>query len=338
MSAAGSRGRRDSNHTHLSLLHIDPTPMSGFSPAASPIGDLDRSFSVHSLATASDTSLEKSTGSVKGGSAMAPGLSGGGRGAIFYLTRIQRYSSYAMSIFLSLHLANVSVIPAVTRSVPGSETYLLMTREIYQTPVMEPLLVALPVIAHVGSGIALRIARRIQNGRRYGAALPGFFAWRRWASEEGRSVRVWPRLSYVSLSGYALSLFYGAHVFMNRVLPLVFDGSSANIGLGYVAHGFARHPWAARAAYGGLLAFGCGHMVWGMAKWLGVALSGDDRDVFDHHEARSRKRRTWWALQAVVAATLAAWAAGGIGVVSRAGEGEGWIGQLYDHLFAQVGL
>ncbi|KAK5999120.1 hypothetical protein PT974_01509 [Cladobotryum mycophilum] len=343
MSAAddpsGSGDWRDANQDSFSLLHLDPTPMDSGSNLPSPTaGSIDRSFSVYSLATTSEGYMDSSSASIKSGSAMAPGLSGSGRGAIYYLTRIQRYSSYAMSLFTSLHLANVSLIPAITRTVPGSETYLLMTRELYQTPVTEPLLVALPVIAHVGSGIALRIIRRMQNGRRYGAALPGLFAWNRWATEEGRTIRVWPQASYISLSGYAFTLFYSAHVFMNRVLPLTYDGDSSNIGLAYVSHGFSRHPAIAQAAYGGLLVLGCGHMVWGLAKWLGVSPPGDGSKAVVDKKVKSRRRRRWWAIQAAVAGAVAAWAVGGVGVVSKAGQAEGWIGTLYDDLFTRVGL
>ncbi|PNY26299.1 Uncharacterized protein TCAP_03774 [Tolypocladium capitatum] len=328
------------SETLVSLSQLDPSPMDTPSPPESdgelPLGP--------------DEALEGSASGTRSGStAGAPGLSGsGGHGASYYLTRIQRYSSYAMSIFTSLHLANVSLIPAVTRSVAGSETYLLMTREIYQTPVAEPLLVALPVLAHVGSGVALRLLRRWQNMKRYGGGTPGVYALRRLLrggdAKSGfkGSGGVWPPLSYISMSGYAFTVFYSAHVLVNRVLPLAVEGDSSNIGLAYVAHGFARHPVAARIAYAGLIGVGCGHMVWGMAKWLGAAPStrgwrGKESVAVDKWTKRQRRRK-WLSIHGVALVVAAAWAVGGLGTVARGGPAEGWVAKVYDDLFARVGM
>src|SRR5687768_8732809 len=225
------------------------------------------------------------------------------------VTRIQRYSSYAFSLFTTLHLANVSLIPAITRSVPGSETYLLMTREIYQTSISEPLLVGFPVLAHVGSGIALRLLRRRENQRRYGSATPAMRALHRSRAMEdstgslgsSKAWSPWPSLSWISASGYAFTVFFSAHVFTNRVLPLLVDGDSSNIGLAYVAHGFARHPAVSWAAYLGLLGVGCGHMVWGAFKWLGIAPSTDGWNgragLLVDKSTRRQRRRKWVAVQ-----------------------------------------
>ncbi|RDA85027.1 hypothetical protein CP532_4574 [Ophiocordyceps camponoti-leonardi (nom. inval.)] len=303
--------RRDSQQTLISLLQLDPSPIDSPPPSPSPI--LDKEL----------PPLPARSGSSTAG---APGLSaGGGRGAIFYLTRLQRYSSFATGLFASIHLANVSLIPLVTRSVPGSETYLLMTREIYQTPLAEPLVVALPVVAHVGAGLALRLLRRWQNMRRYGAATPAMYALHRKRTATNDSVRLWPSLSYVSASGYVLTVLYAAHVAVNRVVPLVVEGDSSNIGLAYVAHTFARHPGLALVAYGGLIATACGHMAWGMARWLGLA------------DGRSSKRRRM-GVNAAAAGMAALWAAGGLGVVARGGAAQGWVAAAYDHMLAAVRL
>ncbi|RCI15785.1 hypothetical protein L249_1729 [Ophiocordyceps polyrhachis-furcata BCC 54312] len=303
--------RRDSQQTLISLLQLDPSPIESPPPSPSPI--LDKEL----------PPLPARSGSSTAG---APGLSAsGGRGAIFYLTRLQRYSSFATGLFASIHLANVSLIPLVTRSVPGSETYLLMTRELYQTPLAEPLVVALPVVAHVGAGFALRLLRRWQNMRRYGAATPAMYALHRKRTTTNDSVRLWPSLSYVSASGYVLTVLYAAHVAVNRVLPLVVEGDSSNIGLAYIAHTFARHPGLALAAYAGLIATACGHMAWGMAQWLGLA------------DGRSSKRRRM-SVNAAAAGMAALWAAGGLGVVARGGAAQGWVAAAYDDMLAAVRL
>lgn len=261
--------------------------------------------------------------------------------------RIQKFSSYAMGVFTTLHLANVSLIPAITRSVPGSETYLLMTREIYQTSLTEPFLVALPVLAHVGSGVALRWLRRSQNMQRYGGSTPGMYALHR-SRTDGRigssrsSVSLWPPLSYISISGYVFTVFYAAHAFVNRILPLQVEGDSSNIGLAYIAHGFERHPVIAKIAYIGLITVGCGHMIWGQARWLGLAPSTDgwlgSKSVSVDRKTKRQRRRKWFGVQGAVLAAASLWAIGGLGVVARGGPTDGWVGKLYDDLFATVGL
>lgn len=247
-----------------------------------------------------------------------------------------------MGLFTSLHLANVSLIPAVTRSVAGSETYLLMTREIYQGALTEPLLVALPVLAHVGSGIALRLLRRWQNMRRYGGSAPGAYALQKLRKDGGvGSFSLWPPLSYISMSGYAFSVFLGAHIVMNRVVPLVVEGDSSNVGLAYVAHGFAQHPTVSWLAYIGLLAVGCGHMVWGAAKWLNLAPATRSwlRPTAPVDKSTKRqRRRNWLGVHGAAVGTAALWAVGGLGVVARGGSADGWMGKLYNNMFARIGL
>ncbi|KAK0612575.1 hypothetical protein B0T17DRAFT_610665 [Bombardia bombarda] len=262
------------------------------------------------------------------------GLSGTGHGAIYYLTRVQRYSSYTFSLFATLHLATTSIIPLVARSVPASESYLLLAREIYQTPLSEPLLVALPIAAHVGAGIALRLVRRAQNIRRY---------YGRDVDRGTRTLRDgWPPLSCIALSGYGSAVVLGLHILVNRALPLAVEGDSANIGLAYVAHGFARRALVSWVSYGALLGLGCGHMVWGWAKWFGVAQHAGWRlerhtgnAAVDRRERRQR-RRMLMGVNAVAVAAAAVWAAGGLGVVARGGETLGWVGRIYDGLYGKI--
>ncbi|PKS12382.1 hypothetical protein jhhlp_000586 [Lomentospora prolificans] len=254
-------------------------------------------------------------------------------GPIFFLSRLQRYSSFTLSIFTSIHLANTSLIPLFTRSVPASETYLLQAREVYQTTLSEPLLIGIPVIAHVASGVALRFLRRSHNLRRYTANA---------ASEKcgpiTSALRVWPRFSYISASGYVFTALFAAHVAMNRVLPLVVEGDSSNIGLAFVAHGFSRHFALSTVSYVGLLTVGCGHMVWGAAKWLGMVPDTSEWSQRSGTRVPKGRRRTWFGIHATSAAFSLLWAVGGLGVVARGGLTPGWIGTLYDDLYAYAGF
>ncbi|TPX11342.1 uncharacterized protein E0L32_001160 [Thyridium curvatum] len=363
-----------SQETLISLLQLDPSPIE------TPPADTDKDLPPlpEDSQQDGDQSTLASSSTAKSGTSGSVGLSGSGHGALYYRTsptppdavclgsrscsssrpqsltiypchivsRIQRYSSYAFTIFASIHFATTSLVPLVTRSVPASETSLLLAREIYQTRISEPLLVAIPLVAHVGSGIAARLLRRSQNLRRYGGATPGVFALHKQRAAGLRPLRIWPRLGYISMSGYAFAVFLGAHIFVNRVLPIAVEGDSANISLAFVSHGFSRHGLLSWLAFVGLLAGGCGHMVWGWAKWLGLADKAGwigDMPVTSGNKAvdkatRKRRRRVWMGINGFAALATLLWAAGGLGVVARAGPVQGWVGKLYDEMYDKLPL
>jgi len=248
------------------------------------------------------------------------GLSGSGHGVVYYLTRLQRYSSYAFTVYTTIHLTNTSIIPLFTQSVPAAESYLLLTRPYYQSPLLEPLLVTLPITIHVLSGFALRFHRRNQSLKRYGAAnLP---ITKRLAAH----VKVWPPLSRLSISGYVLAPLVLGHAFANRILPWWVEGGSSSVGLGFVSHGFAKHPAVAWVGYIALVGVGVGHFVWGMAKWQNWTPVGSEK------KAKTR----WWAINGISVLFTALWMVGGLGVVGRGGAADGWIGISYDTLYAKI--
>lgn len=260
------------------------------------------------------------------------------------VTRLQRYSSYTFTLFASLHFTNTAIIPLVYRSVPYSEPFLLMTRELYQTRISEPLVVGLPVVAHVLSGLAIRVLRRNQNKKRYrGHSNPGT-----WSLEEAKSTlplsssyksgsRIWPIFSNIAASGYVFAVFLTSHVAMNRILPMLVDGDSSNIGLGFVAHGFARHAPSAYTAYTILLSVGTGHMVWGMARWLDFAPPANWKKMTFEKATRRRQSRAWWTIQVTAVSLIAVWAAGGLGVVAQAGPAQGWLAGVYNNIYEIAG-
>ena len=238
------------------------------------------------------------------------------------VTRIQRYSSYAFTIFSSVHLATTSLIPLATRSVPASESYLLLAREIYQTRLSEPLLVFVPIVAHVAAGVGLRLVRQRQNRRRYGG------------SHRGKSS--WPSLSWISTTGYVFTVTLAVHVAANRLLPMAVQGDSSDIGLAYIAHGFARYPLLSWLSYGTFLGAASGHMVWGWARWLGVAQRAawmGSTTKLETKSVQKRRRRAWLVVQGGVLLTFVAWASGGLGVVARGGPVQGWVAKVYDNLY-----
>jgi len=256
------------------------------------------------------------------------GLSGSGHGAVYYLSRAQRYSSYAFTVYAAFHITNTSIIPLITQSVSSSENYLLLTRPYYQSPLLEPLMVALPLATHILSGLALRIHRRNISLRRYGGSnLPI-------SKRLSEKRHIWPALSASSISGYILvPLVYG-HIFVNRALPLIYEGGSSSVGLGYVSHGFAKHPILAWTGYAALVGIGVGHIVWGWAKWLNWTPVGSGNFASNGKQGKRR----WWTINGISFAVTALWMAGGLGVVGRGGKADGWIGKGYDELFAKIPL
>ena len=172
------------------------------------------------------------------------------------------------------------------------------------------------------SGVALRVYRRRQAAKRYGAE-----------SHRERKAIPWPRVSGTSALGFALVPLVGAHAVVNRILPLWQEGGNANIGLEYVSHGFARHRLLSFMVFVPLTALMSWHVVWGWAKWLGwnpeqVTQGGQEGDL--------RRKRRWYVINAISAGVAALWMAGGLGIVGRGGEAQGWLAKEYDGLFARI--
>lgn len=303
----------------IEMHELEPSPVdeeAGLSISSSTDPSLPASTS------ASSTSQSKKPNFLAHSSA-ALGLHG--HSTVYYLTRIQKYSSYTFTAFLAMHVTNTSLIPLLTRSVPASEQYLLLTRPYYQSSLAEPLVVFVPLAAHILSGMALRTYRRVHLARRYGAD-----------SSADRRRLAWPRLSGTSMLGYALAPFVLGHIFVNRVLPLWVDGSSAGIGLSYVGHGFAKDPATSFIGYTVLIAVASTHIIWGWAKWLAYAPE-QTAGPPDARRATRRKRR-WYTVNAVSALLAGLWLAGGIGIVGRGGEVRGWVGKGYDDLYRRIPL
>ncbi|KAF2852281.1 hypothetical protein T440DRAFT_446869 [Plenodomus tracheiphilus IPT5] len=298
----------------MGLMEIDPSPIeetpiqykesSYFPSQGSPNGESDEARGIRRMNTL--------------------GLRLGDHGPAWWLLRIQKYSSYTFTLFTTLHIANTSLVPLSTRSVAESNRYLLLTRPYYQSALTEPLLVALPLAAHITSGIALRLYRRRQALHRYGAE-----------TRTDKRTIPWPALSGTSILGYALVPFAGFHVWTTRILPLYAHGDSSLINLSYISHGFASHPVVSFAGFSALVGVGVFHFVWGAAKWLGwtpsqVKSTEEERDLV-------RKRR-WYVLNGLSAGLTALWLAGGLGVVGRDGKTVGWVGKEFDELYKYIPL
>lgn len=226
-----------------------------------------------------------------------------------------------------MHITNTSILPLFTQSVAAAENYLLLTRPCYQSPLLEPLWITIPLIVHVGSGALLRLHRRNAAIRRYGSAsAPPTLKIE--SRNSTRSFSFWPVMSWASISGYMLTPLVLGHALVNRTLPWWIEGGSSGVGLQFVSHGFAKHPFVSWTGYSALVALAGGHITWGMAKWLNITPDGTDS---------KKSNRRWWAINAVSLVVVALWIGGG-SVVFRGGKTEGWIGAGYDKIYAQIPL
>jgi Protein of unknown function (DUF1691) len=113
----------------------------------------------------------------------------------------------------------------------------------------------------------------------------------------------------------------------------MYEGGSANVGLEYVSHGFAKAPAISSVGYTALIVIGVWHGVWGWANWLKltpvyVRQSGPEGQLL-------RKRR-WYLLNGIAAGVALLWLAGGLGVVGLSGPATGWLAKEYDELYRKI--
>lgn len=236
------------------------------------------------------------------------------------------------------------MIPLATQSVSSSETFLLLTRPIYQSPGFEHLLLTVPVLSHIASGLALRYIRQSRRARLYGAET----------REQRKELRKSVLPSVQARLGYVLTPLLGVHVLVNRLVPIWVDGGSSGVGLGYVSHGFSKLPWLMGSYYIALVGAGVWHVVGGWAWWMGwrgaasglaVKTRGQTSGANGGYlgsaagsELMRQKKRRWWIINGLVIAGTGLWLAGGLGVIGEGGPGSGWEAKNWDMIYSQVPL
>jgi len=244
------------------------------------------------------------------------------------LLAIQKYSTIAPSLYLIGHYTNTALIPLLTFSTQKAENSLLLTRPYYQSFPLEPLLIFIPIVTHVASGISLRIYRRFQAAKRYGAETH--------AQRKQISKNLWPKLSLTSALGYALYPMMVAHVLVNRVTPIKVHGDSSSVGFRFFSHGFKKHPWLAGLGYSLMVGVASFHFVGGAAKYLKLT-----REYVTEGGDYGQRQRTFRsrALNAVSALVAAVWALGGLGVIGRgvgAPAGSAWEVRQWEDVYKAV--
>lgn len=155
----------------------------------------------------------------------------------------------------------------------------------YQHPVIEPVLIYLPLTVHI---VASLLRRRL-----YPRSFP-------------------PKPNSHSISGFLLTPLALLHIFVHRIVPKssrppISSLSPAELDLSYVGHAVAKWPWISTVTYGALVALGVWHTVGGLAiisrrsGWARATVSTEP-------EVEGEPERT--AKPAKKTSTMASWRAG----------------------------
>ena len=316
--------------SHGRLPHIEPGEISLQELEPSPVEEKEYEFDsekatdsyLSSSVGAEEETPRHSTTDSSSGSASTSTLGLSSSTISRTLQTLQKYSTYPFLFYAAIHITNTSFIPLWTRNLHTADSYLLLTRPYYQSPILEKAVVFGPLAIHVLSGIALRVYRRRIIARRHGAE-----------THRERKRIPWPKLSLQSAIGYLLYPLVVGHMYINRILPLQEEGGSSGVGLRFVAHGFTKHPYVDHIGYGVLIALGSWHIIGGTAKWLRVSqeyvtIAGD--------YGRKVRRRRGWIINGLSAAVALIWMAGGLGIVGRGGKGSLWEARGWDALYKKV--
>lgn len=244
------------------------------------------------------------------------------------LLALQKYSTLPPTLYLIGHYTNTAIIPFSTFSTQKAENSLLLTRPYYQSFPLEPLLIFAPILTHVLSGLSLRIYRRFQAAKRYGAETH--------ADRVKITKALWPKLSLTSALGYALYPMMVAHVIVNRITPLKVHGDSSSVGLRFFSHGMKRHPWLASIGYTLMVSVASWHFVGGAAKYLKLTREYVTEGG-DYGAAQKRLRSRMVNIVSGVVAAI--WAVGGVGIIGRgigAPEGSAWEIKQWDEVYKAI--
>jgi succinate dehydrogenase/fumarate reductase cytochrome b subunit len=255
------------------------------------------------------------------------------------VSALQRYSTYPPIFFAALHFTNTSLIPIATRSVPESDNYLLLTRPIYQSPSLENFILTIPILTHIASGIALRNIRSSRRARLYGAET----------RDQRYALSFWPRMSLQARLGYVFAPLLATHVLVNRVVPVMVDGGSSSISLGFVAHGIARSRVFWVTYYHIFVFVGVYHILGGLASLMGWRITtarktrGSRKGVLEgdlgHTESDQhirRRKKMWWNFNKIATLGACIWLAGALWIVGNGGEGLGWEAKRWNEIYSQV--
>lgn len=161
---------------------------------------------------------------------------------------------------------------------------------------------------HIASGLALRLHRNRQQRQRYGGYAPASVSTWRWRNFSG-----------VARAGWVAAPAVVVHAALMRLVPLLVDGDSSQVGLEYLAYGFWTGEWGrvvGSVFYAGFVGVVSYHVVYG---WM-------------FHYLKVSERRRKYVLGAAVG-TAAVWLSGLTRVVVESGMAGGYMARHYEKLY-----
>ena len=236
------------------------------------------------------------------------------------LQKINRYSSYAFSAFLGVHVVNTMVAPLWPSSDPLgtiNDTF-MVARELYlRRPFIEPLFIFGSAAAHVLTGIAMRVIRRVEERKYYGESLAHQYRRLRAENKGVAPAELHHHaLSNVSMAGYMLIPLFGLHVYSTRILTHKL-GSGGDTSIQYITQLLQKHKILGFGLYGSLVGIASFHIIGGWYKWM-----------YAYH----RKRVSRWIITGIA---FLAWFASLIRIF-KLDRATGSLAQEYDYLYRQI--
>lgn len=122
-------------------------------------------------------------------------------------------------------------------------SYRQLARVVYHHPLVEPVLIYLPLSVHIVSSLLRR--------RLYPRSFP-------------------PKPNSHSITGFLLTPLVLLHILVHRIVPLsarppISSLSPSELDLSYVGYAVSKWPWISTVTYGALVALGTWHAVGGLA-------------------------------------------------------------------------
>jgi hypothetical protein len=149
--------------------------------------------------------------------------------------------------------------------------------------------------------------------------------------------------------GYAFAPLLATHVLVNRMVPVMVEGGSSGVGLGFVAYGIARSRVFWIAYYHIFVFVGVYHIIGGLAAWMGWRITtarkprGSKKGSLEGHlgpteseQHVKRRKRMWWNFNKIAALGACVWLAGALWIVGTGGEGTGWEAKGWNEIYSQV--
>lgn len=172
-----------------------------------------------------------------------------------YLFNIQRYSAYAFSSFLGIHVSSVIVSPGIGIPLNITQDVFEMGRAVYTLPYFENIVIFGSAAVHIISGISIRLINNklkrdrgvalssklpyepiIKNDDRDDIGLGGISGLLGLGYKKSWISTKFPQLTPLSFSGYCLIPLILYHFLKFRYLPILVDGDSSLITINYISY------------------------------------------------------------------------------------------------------